>query len=101
MEESPEIPKQLLNYLGSQEGHVYAVDADTGALVWKSPTSGEGVPAAPGRHPHRPPYSKTYDLILVGSRNPSGPNAFYGLNPSNGTIAWTFDDGGSGDRSHQ
>jgi outer membrane protein assembly factor BamB len=83
-------------YVGSQDGHVYAIDADTGALVWKSPTLGQGVQAAPAVIFTAPPYSRAYDLILVGTRNPGGANAFYGLNVNDGSVAWTFDNGGSG-----
>ncbi|HEX9188786.1 MAG TPA: FG-GAP-like repeat-containing protein [Vicinamibacteria bacterium] len=79
-------------FLGAQDGHVYALDAQTGDQVWRSPHLASMVQAAPsgmfvglgGNH----------DYILVGTRNTGVPNAFYALRLADGTQAWAFDGGG-------
>jgi len=79
-------------FLGSQDGHVYAVDAESGAELWSSPLLGTGVQASPSGS--FTAFSAPHDLILVGSRTPGGNSKFYGLELSSGNIAWTFDNGG-------
>lgn len=75
-------------FVGSQDGHVYAIDAATGAELWDTDL-GAPVQAAPsivlteqGGH---------YDLVMVGTRNAAGTSRFYALKPQTGAIAWMFD----------
>jgi ELWxxDGT repeat protein len=77
-----------VTFLGSQDGRVYAVDANSGALVWKSADLGV-LQAVPGGIFTRFPPGQ-YDLILVGSRNTTGANGVHGLRLSDGTTAWSF-----------
>jgi outer membrane protein assembly factor BamB len=83
--------------VASQDGRVYLVNADTGALVWSSAVLGEMLQAAPGG------YIRAYDpnavkldsdIIIIGTRNSSSDNVVYGLNAATGAILWSFDNGG-------
>jgi hypothetical protein len=80
--------------LGSQDGSVYLVDGRSGRPVWRSARLGDSVQAAPAAMFRR--FGGQYDLILVGTRNSGGgpDNVFYGLNLADGSIAWSFDNGG-------
>lgn len=81
-------------FIGSQDGHVYCVNADTGAVVWTSPDLGGPVQGSPvGTFTA---YGHPYSLIYVGTRSTASGNRIHALNVSNGTIAWTFDNGGGG-----
>jgi Tol biopolymer transport system component len=80
--------------VGSQDGHVYAVDAESGRLLWTSPQLGTWVQASPSAM--LKDLGGAYDLVLVGTRDGGADNTFYGLHLSDGTIAWSFDNGGPG-----
>jgi outer membrane protein assembly factor BamB len=75
-------------FLGSWDGHAYAVDADNGSEIWMSPSLGQRVLAAPAGIFSK--FGAAFDLVLVGSRNSSADNAFYGLHLNDGSIAWAF-----------
>ena len=77
---------------GSQDGHVYAVDAETGSLLWRKELTIDNVQASPGGMFSA--YGGAHDLVMVGTRNPSTDNVFYAVNPNTGEIAWSFDNGG-------
>ena len=79
-------------FVGSQDGRVYAVDANAGHQLWASPDLGGMVQAAPAGI--YTAVGGAYDLILVGTRNSGGDSAFHGLNLADGTVAWTYDNGG-------
>jgi outer membrane protein assembly factor BamB len=68
------------------------VDADTGALVWSSALLGDAIQAGVSGTLTQLGFS--YDSLMVGSRNASGGNSFFGLDPIDGTTVWTFDNGG-------
>lgn len=83
----------LVVFLGSEDGHAYAVDGHTGVTLWQSPPlatmitgSVAGLFTA---------FGGDYDLLFVGSRDAGIANAMYGLNLADGSIAWAFDDGGA------
>jgi outer membrane protein assembly factor BamB len=78
--------------VGSQDGHVYIINAVTGAQVAKSPKLGDMIQAAPAAIFTQ--FGGAIDQILVGTRNSSSENRFYGLNLTDGSIAWSFDNGG-------
>jgi outer membrane protein assembly factor BamB len=78
--------------VGSQDGRVYALNADTGAFIWASPVLGAAVQAAPAAT--FTDFGGVADLVLVGTREPTGDSKFYGLNLGTGTPAWTFTNGG-------
>ncbi|HPC83179.1 MAG TPA: S8 family serine peptidase [Thermoanaerobaculaceae bacterium] len=86
--------------LGSQDGHLYAVNADTGAVIWMSSiSSGPGAEmfqAAPSVLISDPPYNATgFDYILAGTRNTSSDNAFYAFHKTSGVQAFApFTNGG-------
>ncbi|MEM7581767.1 MAG: S8 family serine peptidase [Acidobacteriota bacterium] len=96
-ERPPVVPISLgaaskVTFLGSQDRRIYAVDADTGSMLWQSSDLGGQVQAAPGGM--FTAFGGAHDLILAGMRNASGDSAFYGLNLADGSIAWSFDNGG-------
>src|SRR6266496_295770 len=76
-------------FLGSQDGHVYAVGADAGQQLWQSPYLGVGVQAAPSGI--FTIFGGNHDYILVGTRNSTVNNVFYALNVNNGNIVWQYD----------
>jgi len=78
--------------LGSQDGHVYAIDALTGALLWKSPKLGTTLQGAPAVVLST--YGGGADLVFIGTRETGQPNRFFALNSVDGTVAWSFDNGG-------
>jgi outer membrane protein assembly factor BamB len=83
---------RLAAILGSQDGHVYAVDALTGELIWKSPKLGTTIQAAPSVVLSA--WGGGADLVFAGTRVAGQPNKFYALHPDDGTVAWAFDNGG-------
>jgi uncharacterized delta-60 repeat protein len=78
--------------LGSQDGHVYAIDALSGALLWKSAKLGATLQAAPAVVLST--WGGGADLVFVGTREPGLANRFVALNAQDGTVVWAFDDGG-------
>ena len=81
-------------FVGSQDGYVYAVDADSGAPRWQSAVRlGDMVQASPAGIFQA--FGASVDQILVGSRNSLADNEFFALNVSDGTVVGTpFDNGG-------
>jgi outer membrane protein assembly factor BamB len=82
----------------SQDGRVYAVNADTGALLWSSPVLGETLQALPSAYFAAWDTSGTplaADMVFVATRNATSANKLYALNASDGTIRWSFDNGGT------
>ncbi|MEM7350943.1 MAG: S8 family serine peptidase [Acidobacteriota bacterium] len=79
-------------FLGSQDHRVYAVNADDGQQIWASPDLGGLVQASPAGL--FTAFGGAHDLILVGTRHAAGNSAFHGLHLADGSIAWTFDNGG-------
>lgn len=88
-----------VSFVGSQDGYVYAVNANTGSLLWTSSAAlGDMVQAAPSgyfRQYDAAASKPTKDIILIGSRTASGASKFYGIDAATGTILWTFDNGGT------
>ncbi len=81
-----------ISLVGAQDGRVYAFNAETGAQLWVSPVLGSAVQAAPSAMFTE--FGGAHDLVFVGTRDAAAANAFYALKLSDGTIAWTFTNGG-------
>ena len=75
-------------FLGSQDGKVYAINADDGSKTW-SKTIATMVQAAPGGNFVAYDVAAK-DLVLVGTRNSAGANALVALNVADGTEMWSF-----------
>ena len=91
--------------VGDQSGHVTAVDAATGAVLWVANGGaplGQGIQGTPiiqfasranaaylAVHAGR-------DLIFVGTRNSTGSNKVYALSSVNGQAVWTYAPGDLG-----
>ena len=76
-------------FLGSQDKHIYAIDADTGAFVspWSPiPDLGAMVQAAPSGM--FTAFGGAYNYILVGTRDSANPNKFFVLNVADGSTAY-------------
>jgi len=83
-------------YLTAQDGYAYAVNAATGGNVWAPvQPGGAGSMLQAAAALELQYFGGAYNLILVGTRNATMPNQFYGLNTSSGSTAWTYD--GAGD----
>jgi uncharacterized delta-60 repeat protein len=79
---------------GAQDGHVYAIGATSGRLVWRSPKLGGMLSSSPAAILSA--FGGTFDLVFVGTRDAGQANRLYALNADDGTVAWYFDNGGSG-----
>jgi len=75
-------------FLGSQDGAVYAVDAQSGAPEW-SRTIATMVQAAPAGN-FLAFDATASNLILVGTRNSSLPNSLEALDVDTGLPVWSF-----------
>jgi outer membrane protein assembly factor BamB len=86
--------------LGSQDGSVYAVDAQTGAIRWNAsllPAAVQGAPSAIFAA-YGASYGVDFDRVVVGTRDASGSNRFYALDAASGaTVGLPFDGGGTMD----
>ncbi len=79
-------------FAGSQDGRVYAFNADTGAILWASPVLGGAVQGSPAVVLRDNAFA--FDLVIAATRTPSGDSKVYGLSVVDGTIRWTYDNGG-------
>lgn len=80
-------------FVGAQDGNVYAIDANSGAQLWKTAAPlGDMIQAAVGGI--FTGYGGAFDLLVAGTRNSTAPNAVYGLSPSTGATKWLFNNGG-------
>jgi outer membrane protein assembly factor BamB len=77
-------------FLSSQDGHVYAFNAETGGLAWISPLLAPAT--ALQAHPSGvfTVFGGTRDYVFVGTREAAG-SRIYALNTADGTQAWVFD----------
>jgi len=75
-------------YLSGQDGFVYCVDANTGALIWKSAKLGDVVQAAPSAMLQK--YGNSYNAIFIGVRNSAGDGKLYALSPFDGSTLGSF-----------
>ncbi len=78
--------------VGSQDGRVYAFNAETGARLWSSSAFAGEVQAAPSLY--LTDYGGDFDLVIAATRNASGNRKVVGLDLFDGTVAWEFDNGG-------
>ena len=82
----------LVTFLGSEDGHVYAADARTGQLLWQSPQLANILLASPtGMFTD---FGGSWNRLFIGSRDATGANALYMLDPATGAIVTRFDNGG-------
>jgi hypothetical protein len=80
-------------FLGEQDGYVYAVNADSGAELWRSGVAlGDVVETAPvGMFVA---YGGIANQVYAGSVNSTLPNSFYALDTASGAQVSAFDNGG-------
>lgn len=80
-------------YLGSQDGHVYCIDATTGAQIWRTAAPlGNIVQAAVNGA--FTTYGSAYNLVFAVTRNSTADNVVYALDAATGAIVWSFNNGG-------
>lgn len=95
-----------VTYVGSNDGRVYAFNANTGVLIWVTPAPGSpGALVAVGgiiqggialqlKSFANGGFTPTTDLVFVGTREFSTTaNSVYALNANTGAIVWTFTPG--------
>ncbi len=82
--------------ISSLEGRVWAINAATGATVWTSPNLEGSIEAsvcamltAGGGFD---------DIVMVGAGEGNRGNRFIGLDLTDGSVLWSFDNGGGRDR---
>lgn len=66
-------------YIGSGDGNLYAVNASTGAPVWKTLLAGGGTSSSP---------AVVNGTVFIGTGVDKG--FFYALKASNGAVLWRF-----------
>jgi len=81
-------------FVGSQDGYVYAANAETGALLWTSASLGEVVQAAPSAM--FTAYGGDFDLVFAATRSATSENKVYALNPATGATLFSFNNNGDG-----
>ena len=77
-------------YVGSFDGHLYAIDAESGALRWKFATQGVSIDLEEAGYDRRSVQSSpavTADLVVVGCRD----GRLYGIERATGKERWNFD----------
>jgi outer membrane protein assembly factor BamB len=82
-------------FVAAQDGRVYAFDAGSGVPLWTSPQlggSGGSILTSPSAV--FSDFGGPFDLLLVSARTSAGAGIVYGIRVSDGSIAWTFDNGG-------
>jgi len=68
-------------YVGSRDGNIYCLDAETGGKHWSYPTGGSIEYSSP---------LIVDGLVLIGSTD----KKLYAIDRAKGTLAWSFDGGG-------
>jgi outer membrane protein assembly factor BamB len=81
-----------LVFLGSEDGHAYAADAQNGTTLWQSPQLGNILFASPAGM--FTDFGGSWNLLFIGSRDAAADNAMYALNPADGTVGYQYDNGG-------
>jgi uncharacterized repeat protein (TIGR01451 family) len=83
-----------LAFVGTQDGLVHAVDADTGTVRWSTvPALGGMVQAAPAGMFGA--FGAGFNLVFVGTRDAGADNKFYALDAATGgRVGPAFDNGG-------
>ena len=82
----------LVVFLGSEDGHVYAANAENGSTLWQSDQLANILLAAPAGI--FTDFGGAYNLLFVGSRDADADNAMYMLDPSDGHTITSFNNGG-------
>jgi subtilisin family serine protease/outer membrane protein assembly factor BamB len=78
-----------VGFVASQDGRVYAFDAESGEQLWVSEVllgTLQGAVSA-----QFVGYGADFDLVIVGTRTSGAGNALFGLRLADGTEAWRFD----------
>ncbi len=73
-------------FLGSQDGSVYAIDANDGTQEWRTPLASMVQAAPAGLFLGVDPF----DIILAGTRNGTAPNRLEALHVDTGAPVWSF-----------
>jgi outer membrane protein assembly factor BamB len=80
-------------FLGSEDGHAYAANAQTGATLWQSPVLGNILIASPSGM--FTDFGGSWNLLFIGSRDATADNVMYALDPADdGLEEYRFDNGG-------
>lgn len=74
-------------FLGSQDGSVYAIDANDGSEEWKTSIASMVQAAPAGLFLGADPF----DIIFAGTRNGTAPNQLQALHLDTGVPMWSFD----------
>jgi outer membrane protein assembly factor BamB len=76
-------------FLGSEDGHAYAADAETGSPLWQSSALANILLASPtGMFTD---FGGSWNLLFIGSRDATADNVMYALDPADGSVVFQFD----------
>jgi outer membrane protein assembly factor BamB len=82
-------------FVAAQDGHVHAIDAGSGVQLWASPQlGGTGGSILTSPVATFSEFGASLDMLLVTASTSAGNGMLYGIHPSDGSIAWTFNNGG-------
>ncbi|NOZ79559.1 MAG: PQQ-binding-like beta-propeller repeat protein [Acidobacteria bacterium] len=82
----------MVVFLGSEDGHVYAVNAETGVTLWQSAQLSNILLASPAGM--FTDFGGSWSVLFAGSRDATADNAMYMLDPSDGSTITSFNNGG-------
>ena len=90
---------ELIAFVGTQDGCVYAIRAEDGFVEWErdlsaAPHNAEMI-QAPIAAMYKD-YGGDHDLVFAATRNAISANKIFALDPDDGTVLWSFDNGASG-----
>lgn len=80
-------------FLGSEDGHAYAANAQTGAALWQSPVALANILLASPSGMFTD-FGGSWNLLFIGSRDATTDNIMYALDPADGSVEYEFDNGG-------
>jgi len=90
---------ELIAFVGTQDGVVYAIRAEDGGLEWERDLSAAPYNAEMIQAPIAAMYTDyggDYDIVFAATRNATTANKIFALNPDTGAVLWSWDNGASG-----
>ncbi|MCF8025078.1 MAG: PQQ-binding-like beta-propeller repeat protein [Desulfobacteraceae bacterium] len=82
VDSSPAVDSEGYVYVGSEDGHVYCLEPETGAIEWQYPAGARNS----GAFFSSPALDESQNRLYIGSTN----NYLYALNINDGSLEWRF-----------
>ncbi|MCF8026168.1 MAG: PQQ-binding-like beta-propeller repeat protein [Desulfobacteraceae bacterium] len=85
VDSTPAVDTQGFVYVGSEDGNVYCLEPETGAIVWQFPAGSRNA----GAFFSSPAIDEDLERLYIGSTD----DYLYALNMNNGSLEWRFKTG--------